>query len=184
MNVYKVDEDQIVSNAIINNFVVALSREVRQMTSSGSGSGSGSGIASGDGTAFGGIPLTRRSTDSGRFATGAISLVGITTNGNEGITWDDKIISGTAIIDYNPGTDYVGAVEVTLTSEECTVLLNCSSIKGQDYSCITLTTGKHISSDMWSIIVVICLSYKKEKGLVSLLKVGGMHVGLVSGIFN
>ena len=164
MNVYKVDEDQIVSNAIINNFVVAHSREVRQMSLSGSGSGSGiaSGIASGDGTANGGNnpsnPLTRRSADSTIFATGAISLVGITTNGNEGITWNDKIISGSAIIDYNPGTDYVGAVEVTLTSEECTVLLNCSSIKGQDYSCITLTTGKHISTNMQSVIVVTCLS--------------------------
>ena len=138
VNVYKVDEDQIVANAIINNFVVVHSREVRQMDMS-----SDSGSAGGFGTVNNPPPLGKRAADR---TSGTINLVGITTNGNEGITWDSKIISGSAIIDYNSGTDYVGAVDVTLTNEQCTVLLNCSSIRGQDYSCITLTTSKRISS--------------------------------------
>ena len=139
MNVYKVDDAQIVSNAIINNFIVtrAHSREVRGVVS-----GSGSGSAMG---ANGGVVQGTRSAEIDRstYTAGSISLVGISTNGNEGIMWNSKIISGSAIIDYNPGTDYVGAVDVTLTSEECTVLLNCSSTKGQEYSCITLTTGMY-----------------------------------------
>ena len=140
MNVYKVDDAQIVSNAIINNFIVtrAHSREVR---GTGLVSGSGSGSAMG---ANGGTESTRSAEiDRSAHTAGSISLVGISTNGNEGIMWNSKIISGSAIIDYNPGTDYVGAVDVTLTSEECTVLLNCSSTKGQEYSCITLTTGMY-----------------------------------------
>jgi len=140
VNVYKVDEDQIVLNAIINNFIVAHSREIRQAVVSGSGSGSGDGTANDRNNPP--PPLGRRSADRSIYTTGETTLVCITTNGNEGITWDNKIISGSAIIDYNPGTDYVGAVEVTLTSDECTVLLICSSTKGQDYSSITLTTGK------------------------------------------
>jgi len=138
-----------VSNAIINRFGYAHNRHVRSVESN---IGSGSGITSGDGSGSGSFTTTtvsRRSLDSDDSVvnTGtwmsrtAINLVGISTNGNEGITWNSEVIRGSAVTEYNPGTDYVGAIEVAVTSSEFMILLHCSSTSGTAVASITITTG-------------------------------------------
>lgn len=139
------------TNAIINRFGFehTRSRHARGVENTNSGSGMTSG--DGSGSFMTTTTVNRRSLDSDTIVnTGtwmskeAINLVGISTSGNEGITWNGEVVSGSAVIEYNPGTDYVGAVEVAVTSSQFKILLTCSSTNGTAVETITVTTGIYI----------------------------------------
>ena len=66
----------------------------------------------------------------------------ITVNGHENTTWENPINIGADNITYDDGTVYMSSVEVLTTSDNFTVLLNCSSADSKQFSTLTLTSGK------------------------------------------
>jgi len=95
-----------------------------------SGSGSGSGA---------GIPIT-------------LYFTCITVSEHENATWVNLTSTGAVNITYDLGTIYMSSVEMSITSENFTVLLKCSSDDSQQFSTVTITSGKQL---LHNIIVII-----------------------------
>ena len=66
----------------------------------------------------------------------------VTVNGHENTTWENPVNIGADNITYDDGTLYMSSVEVLITSDNFIVLLNCSSADSQQFSTLTITSGK------------------------------------------
>lgn len=84
---------------------------------------------------------------SGGSASGAgvpimLSFTCITVSGHENATWVNPISIGVVNIIYDIGTIYMSSVEVSISSDNFTVLLSCLSADSQQFSNVTITSGK------------------------------------------
>ena len=68
----------------------------------------------------------------------------ITVSGHENAAWLNPISIGEVNITYDTGTIYMSSVEVSITSDNFTVLLSCLSTDSQQFSNVTITSGKYV----------------------------------------
>ena len=95
---------------------------VNSLNSVGSGSGSGSG---------GGMPMT-------------LSFTCITVSGHENAMWNNLTNVGAVNVSYDSGTTYMTGVEVSVGSQNFTVVLSCSSADSQQSANLTITSGVYV----------------------------------------
>lgn len=82
---------------------------------------------------------------SGGSASGAgvpimLTFTCITVSGHENATWVNPISVGVVNIIYDIGTIYMSSVEVSISSDNFTVLLSCLSADSQQFSNVTITS--------------------------------------------
>lgn len=66
----------------------------------------------------------------------------ITVSGHENATWMSLFDVGEVNVTYNPGTFHMSVVEVSIEGDSFTVSLSCSSAASQQFSTVTITSGK------------------------------------------
>jgi len=70
-----------------------------------------------------------------------LDLTCITITGHENATWINITVDGTVDIRYNSNYPLFSSVDVSIASENFTVILQCISLVTQQLSTVTITTG-------------------------------------------
>jgi len=70
-----------------------------------------------------------------------LDLTCITITGHENITWVNITVDGAVDINFDSSYPMFSSADVSIASENFTVILQCVSLVTQQFSTVTITTG-------------------------------------------